>query len=68
MKNMLGQELSEPESRLVDCYRMLHMTVDMHGDDLPPFARRNATKAIAALWQVMNGLDMDPDQLYELGA
>ena len=35
MKNMFGDELSGPESRLVDCYRMLHMTVDMHGDDLP---------------------------------
>jgi hypothetical protein len=68
MKNMLGQELSEAEGRLVDCYRMLHMTLDMHGEDLPPFARRNATKALASLWQVMNGLDMDPDQLYEVGA
>jgi hypothetical protein len=68
VRNMFGQELSEPESRLVDCYRMLHMTVDMHGDDMPPFARRNATKALAALWQVMNGLDMDPDQLYGVGA
>jgi hypothetical protein len=68
MKNMLGQELSEAEGRVVDCYRMLHMTLDMHGDDLPPFAGRNAAKALAALWQVMNGLDMDPDHLYEVGA
>jgi hypothetical protein len=68
MRNMFGEELSEPESRVVDCYRMLHMTVEMHGEDLPPFARRNATKALASLWQVMNGLDMDPDQLYGLGA
>ena len=29
---------------------------------------RNATKALAALWQVMNGLDMDPGQLYDVGA
>jgi len=35
---------------------------------LPPFPRQNATKALAAMWQVMNGLDMDPDHLYDLGA
>jgi hypothetical protein len=40
----------------------------MHGDELPPFALRNATKSLAALWQVMNGLDMDPGQLYDVGA
>ena len=40
----------------------------MYGDELPPFARRNAMKALAALWQVMNGLDMDPGQVYDLGA
>jgi hypothetical protein len=39
----------------------------MHGDELPPFARRNGLKALAALWQVMNGLDMDPGQLYDVG-
>jgi hypothetical protein len=25
-------------------------------------------KAVAALWQVVNGLDLDPGQLYEIGA
>jgi hypothetical protein len=39
-----------------------------HRDDLAPFAERNALKALAALWQVANGLDQDPGQLYELGA
>ncbi len=29
---------------------------------------RNGLKALAALWQVMNGLDMDPRQLYDVGA
>jgi hypothetical protein len=68
MQNELGQELSEAEERLVACYRDLCRIVDMYGDELPPFARRNATKALAALWQVMNGLDMDPGQLYDIGA
>jgi hypothetical protein len=68
MENMTGVELNPAEERLVDCYRDLHRVLEMHGDQLPPFARRNATKALAAMWQVMNGLDMDPEQLYDLGA
>jgi len=68
MQNHMGAELTEPEAKLVDCYRSLASTLQMHGEDLPPFARRNALKALAALWQVMNGLDMDPGQIYDLGA
>ena len=68
MQNHMGAELTEPEAKLVDCYRSLASTLQMNGEDLPPFARRNALKALAALWQVMNGLDMDPGQVYDLGA
>jgi hypothetical protein len=68
MKDQTGRELSEAESKVVECYLELAGTLKTHGDELPPFAKRNATKALAALWQVMNGLDMDPGQVYELGA
>jgi len=68
IENMAGETLKEAEAKLVDVYRELHRVIEMHGDELPPFAARNATKALAALWQVMNGLDMDPGQLYDLGA
>jgi hypothetical protein len=68
MQNMMGTELAEPEAKLVDVYRQLASVLEMHGEDLAPFEQRNATKALAALWQVMNGLDMDPGQLYHLGA
>ena len=37
-------------------------------EELAPFEERNSLKALAALWQVMNGLDMDPGQVYDLGA
>ena len=37
-------------------------------DELAPFEHRNGLKALAALWQVMNGLDLDPGQVYHLGA
>ena len=67
MKNLMEADLSEAECMVVDVNRQLARTVEMHGDELPPFAKRNSLKALAALWQVMNGLDMDPGQVYHLG-
>lgn len=57
-----------PEERaLVECYQRLHGILEERGEELPPFARRNAIKALAALWQVANGLDAEPEQLDGLG-
>jgi hypothetical protein len=60
--------VNEGERKLVACYRGLVDVLENHRDDLAPFEERNALKAVAALWQVMNGLDQDPGNLYELGA
>ena len=68
MKNHMDADLSEAEGMLVDVYRQLARILEMHADELAPFERRNALKALAAVWQVMNGLDMDPGQVYDLGA
>jgi hypothetical protein len=68
MKNLMEADLSEAESMLVDVYRQLARTLEMYGEELPPFARRGGLKALASLWQVMNGLDMDPGHVYHLGA
>jgi len=67
MKNTMGVELSDSERSLVECYQGLVRILN-DGKDLAPFERRNALKAVAALWQVVNGLDLDPGQLYEIGA
>jgi hypothetical protein len=67
MKNTMGVELSDAERSLVECYQGL-VRVLKDGKDLAPFKRRNALKAVAALWQVVNGLDLDPGNLYEIGA
>ena len=67
MKNSMGLELSESQRSLVECYQGL-VRVLKDGKDLAPFERRNALKAVAALWQVVNGLDLDPGHLYEIGA
>jgi hypothetical protein len=61
-------ELNEAERTLIDCYRSLEDVLANHRDDLAPFEERNATKALAALWQIANGLDQDPGQIYHLGA
>ena len=68
MKNLMDEDLTEAECVLVDIYRQLARVLETSGDELSPFAKRNALKALAALWQVMNGLDMDPGQIYDLGA
>ena len=66
---MSGQtpDLSAPQQQLVDCYRSLVQLLSEHRDALAPFEERNALKATAALWQVVNGLDLDPGHLYDLG-
>jgi len=67
MKNTMGVELSDSERSLVECYQGL-VRILKDGKELAPFERRNALKAVAALWQVVNGLDLDPGQIYEIGA
>lgn len=68
MKNAIGQDLSPAQQELVACYDNLARVLTDHDDDLAPFEKRNALKALAALWQVANGLDMDRGQTYHLGA
>lgn len=67
MINLSGHELNEAQVALVECYRRLEDVLSRQADDLAPYERRNALKALAALWQVVNGLDLDPDPLYGLG-
>jgi hypothetical protein len=68
VNNSLGGDLTTAEAKLVECYRSLAEIVAEHGDELAPYQQRNALKALGALWQVMNGLDMEPGQVYHLGA
>jgi hypothetical protein len=68
MEDITGTELNDAQRKLVDAYRLLSNVLMGHREELAPFEERNATKALAALWQVMNGLDLDPGQVYDLGA
>jgi hypothetical protein len=69
MQNVNGEQLNEAQTELIECYdRLAALLGDKRGEDLAPFEQRNALKALAALWQVQNGLDMDRGQLYRVGA
>jgi hypothetical protein len=68
MKNALGEELNPAQTSLMECYDTLARTLADRRDELAPYEERNALKALAALWQVANGLDMDKGQIYHLGA
>jgi hypothetical protein len=61
-------ELTAGERRVVACYDELAATLREHGDELPPYAKRNAIKALASLWQVANGAGARPGNIYDLGA
>ena len=67
-QNAMGKELNEVEAQLWECYQTLHRVLSEHRDELAPYQERNALKALSALWQIANGLDMEPGQLYHLGA
>jgi hypothetical protein len=64
----VNSDLNTAETKLVECYGTLAEVLEHRRDELAPFEERNATKALAALWQIMNGLDQDPGHLYDLGA
>ena len=68
MQNAIGQDLNPAQQELMECYDRLASVVGDRRDELAPFEERNALKALAALWQIANGLDMDRGQIYHLGA
>ncbi len=63
--NLLGQLLSEDEQTLWLIYRELK---NLAGNaKLPPCALSNIRAALASIWQVTNDLDIEFEQLYEVG-
>lgn len=63
--DLLGKPLTEQEQDLVNVYETLKQLAAQ--SDLPPCAARNVRKALACMWQVTNDLDLQFEQLYELG-
>jgi hypothetical protein len=63
--DLLGTALTEDERELLAVYEALKRLAGKA--DLPPCAARNVRKALAAMWQVTNDLDLQFEQLYEVG-
>ena len=63
--DILGNPLTEQERALLDVYESLKRLAA--NSDLPPCAARNVRKALSAMWQATNDLDLQFEQLYDVG-
>ncbi len=63
--DLLSQPLTEQEQALLTVYQALKNLAAQ--DDLPPCAVSNVRKALASMWQATNDLDLQFEQLYDLG-
>jgi hypothetical protein len=65
MNDLLGRPMSDSDAKLLEIYCELKTLAAR--SDLPPCAERNVKKALACMWQVVNDLNLEFEQLYELG-
>lgn len=63
--DLYGKPTTAVEQEALRAYQALKVLAAR--DDLPPCAARNVRKALACLWQVTNDLDLQFEQLYDLG-
>jgi hypothetical protein len=63
--DLLGQECTKAEQDLLHAYQVLKQVAERN--DLPPCAASNVRKALAAMWQATNDLDLQFEQVYNLG-
>jgi hypothetical protein len=63
--DLLGRPITATEAELLRIYRELKAFAAQ--PDLPPCAERNVKKALACMWQVVNDLDLEFEQLDEIG-
>lgn len=64
-RDLLGRPISDREAQLLQVYRSLKELAGQ--EDHPPCVERNVKKALACLWQVVNDLDLEYEQLYDVG-
>ncbi len=63
--DLLGTPMTDAEQQLLKAYDLLKSLAGR--DDLAPCAQHNVQKALACLWQATNGLNLQYEQLYDLG-
>jgi hypothetical protein len=64
--DLLGRPTTEAEDELLELYRRAKALLAR--DDLAPCAQAGARAATVALWNVVNDLGLEHEQLLDLGA
>ena len=62
--DLLGRPMTASEQQLLQIYRTLK---SLAGEDHPPCVDRNVKKALACMWQVVNDLNLEFEQVYDVG-
>jgi hypothetical protein len=62
--DLLGRPMTASEQQLLQVYRTLKT---LAAEDHPPCVERNVKKALACMWQVVNDLNLEFEQVYDLG-
>ena len=65
MNDLLGRPVPDSDAQLLEIYR--ERSALAARADLPLSAERKVKKALACRWQVVNDLNLEFEQLYELG-
>ena len=63
--DLLGNPMTDQERELMSVYAALKKLAAQ--EDLPPCAARNVRRALSAMWQATNDLDLQFEQLYDVG-
>ncbi|HEV8424733.1 MAG TPA: hypothetical protein VGS14_06050 [Actinomycetes bacterium] len=64
--DLLGRPTTPLEDELLDLYRRCKALLE--GDDLAPCVRAGVRAATVGLWNVVNDLGLEHEQLIDLGA
>jgi hypothetical protein len=64
--DLLGHELTDTEAQLARLYGELKALAGR--DDLPPCVTHNVRKALACMWQAVTDLNVEFEQIYDVGA
>jgi hypothetical protein len=64
-RDLLGKPISGTDAQLLDVYRTLKALAAR--EDTAPCIDRNVKRALACMWQVVNDLNLDYEQVYDVG-
>ena len=63
--DLLGRPIEGTDAQMLRLYRELKALAAQPG--LPPCTERNVKKALACMWQIVTDLNLEYEQLYDVG-